>query len=147
TAVDGSFAGTLNPVADNCTPSITDPLNHPGSRCRFDPAPFVSLLPPAERYNIYSAAHVALSQDVQLYADVSYTQNRQRYIIQPVPISDACCALPPNNPLFNLAPYNGATTINLAPTSAYYPTAFVQSLTGGATPVLDIFYRDFISGN
>ena len=144
--LDGSF-GTVNPNApDNCAPSVSDPLNHPTTRCRYDPSPFVALLPAAERYSLYTAGHFALTPDVQLYGDLSYTQNRTRVIIQPVPLSDQF-ALPSNNPLFNIAPYNGNATINLAPTSPYYPTAFVQSITGGPTPVLDVFYRDVASGN
>lgn len=137
---------TANPMAGNCGLSVTDPLNHPTTRCRFDPSPFVSLLPQAERANVYGAAHFALTDEIQLYGDVSYTENKTRYIIQPVPLSNQF-ALPPNNPLFNLAPYNGSATINLAPSSPYYPTAWVKGITGGATPVLNVFYRDFLSGN
>ena len=86
--LDGSF-GTVNPNApNNCAPSVSDPLNHPTTRCRYDPSPFVALLPAAERYSLYTAGHFALTPDIQLYGDLSYTQNRTRVIIQPVPLSD-----------------------------------------------------------
>jgi iron complex outermembrane recepter protein len=149
--LDNSF-GFVNPKAPNCAPSVTDPLDSPGTLCAYDPSPYVALLPQAERYSLYSAAHVALTSDLQLYGEASYNQNRQRYVIQPVPLSDAF-AIPANNPLATMAPYaNGAcggacSTINLAPSSPYYPTAYVRSQTSGPLPVLDIFYRSVLTGN
>jgi iron complex outermembrane recepter protein len=149
-AADGSF-GTVNPKAPNCAPSVTDPLNSPGTACRFDPSPLVSLLPEAERYSMFGAVHVALTSDIQLYGEASYSHNKQRFVIQPDPISDQF-SLPPNHPLFNVAPYNGFSTILLQPSSPYYPTSFVQAQERAAgtpndLPALDIRYRSFITGN
>ena len=149
-AADGSF-GTVNPRSGSCSPSISDPLIDPTGRCRYDPSPFVSLLPPAERYNVYTGVHVALTSDVQLYGSAAYSQNKQEYVIQPVPLSDQF-ALPSNNVLATQAPYScgpgcANATVLLAPSSPFYPTAFVQSITGGATPVLDIRYRSYLTGN
>ncbi|MGH8208436.1 MAG: TonB-dependent receptor plug domain-containing protein, partial [Steroidobacteraceae bacterium] len=149
-ANDGSI-GTENPLApNNCAPSISDPLSHPTTRCRFDPGPYVSLLPSIAKYNLFTSAHFAITPDVQLYGTASYGQHKVNTVIQPVPLSDQF-ALPSNNVLANQAPYScgpgcAAATILLNPSSPYYPTAFVRSLTGGATPVLDIRYRAFGNG-
>ena len=144
-AADGSFAGSLNPRAGNCAPSVTSPLFGPGV-CRYDPSPFVSLLPDVERYGAYVSGRYQINDDVQLYADATYNHNRQRFVIQPVPISDQF-VLPPNHPLFNVAPYNGFSTILLTPSSAFYPTALVTAQTGGATPDLLVRYRSQLTGN
>ena len=151
-AADGSFAGTHNPGAGNCAPSISDPLIDPAGRCRFDPSALVVLLPPAERYNLYTAGHLVLTNDLQLYGSASYNQSRQEYRFQPSPLSDQF-AFPATDPLANQAPYNqggpcGAVcaTILLNPSSPFYPTAFVKSITGGPTPVLDIRYRSVLTG-
>jgi iron complex outermembrane receptor protein len=149
-AADGSF-GTFSPNApNNCAPSISDPLNHPTSRCRFDPSPFVSLLPSIAKYNFFTSAHYAITDDLQLYGTASYSQHKVTTVIQPVPLSDQF-AIPPNNPLATQDPYQcgpgcATATILLTSTSPYYPTAFVQSKTGGPTPDLLIRYRSFGTG-
>lgn len=144
-AVDGSF-GTRNPNApNNCAPSISDPLNRPLTRCRFDPSPFVSLLPDTQRGSLFASGRFALTPDTELFAEASYTKSKQQFVIQPTPISDQF-ALPPNHPLFNVAPYNGFDTIILRSTSPFYPTAFVQGITGGTTPDLNIRFRSFLTG-
>jgi iron complex outermembrane receptor protein len=150
-AFDGSF-GTNNPNApNNCAPSISDPLNHPNTRCRFDPSPYVSLLPSIAKYNLFTSAHYAITDDIQLYGTASYAEHKVTTMIQPVPLSDQF-ALPSNNVLANQFPYNAGAcgpacaTILLNPTSPYYPTAFVQGISGGPTPPLDILYRAFSNG-
>ena len=55
---DGTYAQvTVNPASvangGNCAPSVSDPLNHPTSRCRFDTGPYVTLVAPQERYNLF----------------------------------------------------------------------------------------------
>ena len=143
-AVDGSF-GTRNPRAPaNCAPSVVDPL-FPPTRCRFDPSPYVSLLPQLELGNIYASGNFAITRDITAYAELAYAQRRVNTVIQPVPISDQF-ALPPNHPLFNVAPYNGFNTIILTPSSPFYPTSYVQGITGGPTPDLNIRYRSFGTG-
>ncbi len=122
-AADGSF-GLLNPNAPNaCAPSVISPFYGPGI-CAYDPSPFISLLPETERASVYGALHFALTDDVQLYAEASFNRNRQRTVVQPVPI-------------FAL----------MQPTSPYYPTAFVQANAGGATPDIFVAYRSRITGN
>jgi iron complex outermembrane receptor protein len=148
-ANDGSF-GTHNPGnPNNCAPSVYDPgLSAHG--CRFDPGPYVSLLPGISKYNLFTAAHYAITDDIQLYGTASYAQHKVNTVIQPVPLSDQF-AIPSNNVLANQFPYNcgpgcANATILLNPSSPYYPTSYVQSITGGPTPVLDIRYRAFSSG-
>jgi len=109
-------------------------------QCRYDPSPSVTLIPEAERASIFLAGRTRLAENTELYAEASYSRNKQITKIQPAPISDQF-AIPPNHPLFNVAPYNGFSTIVLNSASPFYPTAFVQSQTGGATPDLLVRWR------
>ena len=151
-ATDGSF-GSRNPTAaTGCVApySFLDPL-FPPDRCRFDPASILALLPATERAGLFASARFALGSDFEAFAEASFDRSKVRTVIQPVPLSDQF-NLPNNNPLFNVAPYNqytalGSTTIVLQPSSAFYPTAYVQSLTGGATPDLLVRYRAAVNGN
>jgi iron complex outermembrane receptor protein len=157
-ALPGASGTTINPLAPNsCSPSVVSPLQ-PDNRCRYDPSPYVSLLPDAERVSAFSAAHFNLTDNAQIYAEASYSRNKQEFVIQPAPISDQF-NLPPGHPLSNLAPYNRDAGLGLAPSpfafttvvlkasSPYYPTATVQSVTGGSTPDILIRYRAVDSGN
>ena len=145
---DGSF-GTRNPSNPACPPpyAVYDPqLSALG--CRFDPSPLVQLIPDAERTSLFLSGRFALTPTVELFGEASWNRNRQNNTIQPVPISDQF-ALPPNHPLFNVAPYNGTSTILVQPGTPFYPTAYVQSQLplGAALPVLDVRWRDNINGN
>jgi iron complex outermembrane recepter protein len=151
-AVDGSF-GTVNPSNPTCPgPYATNKspfLSLNG--CRFDPSPLVQLVPAAERASVFVSGALALSNDVELYAEASYNRNKQNNIIQPVPLSDQF-NIPLNHPLANVAPYNQFTalpssTIILKSTSPFYPTALVTGITGGATPDLFVRYRSAVTGN
>ena len=156
-ALPGASGAGTNPLAGNCAPSVTSPLRSP-KVCRFDTSKLVTLFPDAERASVFGAAHYALTDDVQLYAEASYSHNKQEYVIQPSPLSDQF-NLPPGHPLFNQAPYNrgaglgGApspfafTTVVLKSSSPYYPTATVKAATGGATPDILVRYRSVVSGN
>jgi iron complex outermembrane receptor protein len=143
--------GTRNPTVPNCAPSVVSPLAGPRV-CRYDPSAIVALLPQAERSSLYGAAHFALTPDVDAYAEASYARNRQHTILQASPISDQF-ALPDTHPLVNVAPYNsglpgvGVAKIVLSPSSPFYPTAFIQSQTGGATPDVLVRYRSVNIGN
>ena len=140
---DGS---TLNPGApNNCAPSVNSPL-FPPTRCRYDPSPFVSLLPDAKRGNLYGSLRYALSPTWELYGELSYAKTEQTTVIQPVPMSDQF-ALPPNHPLFGVAPYNGTAAIVLSPTSPYYPRSLITAATGGATPDVLVRLRSVFTGN
>jgi len=148
TAVGGAF-GTRNPSTPACPPpyAVFDPQLAPKG-CRFDPSPLVQLMPDAERNSLLLSGRYALNANVELYAEGSWNRNRQNNTIQPVPISDQF-ALPPNHPLFNVAPYNGASTILIHPGSQFYPTAYIQSQLAAGAPLPDILvrWRDNISGN
>ena len=147
--------GTTNPNHPNCGPSVQDPIFDSFGApfvCRYDPAPLVSLLSATERSNVFSSAQFAFSSDVRGYAEASFAHNRVNTVIQGSPVSDQF-ALPPTHPLVNQAPYNngapgvGFATILLRPTSAFYPTAFIQDQTGGATPDVLVRYRTVEIGN
>ncbi len=122
--------------------------------CRFDPSPLVALLPETEQTSIFGTLRYAFASDMEGYGQFSFSTKEQRTIIQPVPLSDQF-ALPPNHPLFNVAPYStfgGVDTFLLQGpgrpnASPYYPTAFVQGITGGNTPDLLIRFRSAITGN
>ncbi|WP_116807623.1 TonB-dependent receptor [Steroidobacter cummioxidans] len=139
---DGTVDG--NPNAPDCAPSVTDPFFSPGV-CRYDPSPEVALFPEAERWSVYGTARYAFTPNITGYLEASYSSNWMEFTIQPVPLSDQF-VLPPNNPLFNLAPYNGFATVLLTPTSPFYPTAFATGQSG-ATPDLLVRYRSVITGN
>ncbi len=138
-AVDGSF-GPVNPSAPTgcrLPYSQIDPVFGP-DQCRFDPSPLMTLVPDSERASVFGSARVAVSDHVEAFVEASFNRNRQRTLIQPVAISDQF-PLSPNHPLFAVAPYNGFSTIILTSASPHYPTAYVQGITGGATP--DVFVR------
>ncbi len=152
-ALDGSF-GSVNPsAAGGCvSPYSTLDPNFPNTVCRFDPAPLVTLIPAAERTSIFASGKFAITPEVQAYAEGSYNRNVTRIIIQPVPLSDQF-NIPTNNVLCGQAPYNTVapgscvSAIVLNPSSAFYPTGFVQGITGGATPDLLVRYRAAVNGN
>ena len=160
----GPVLGTRNPgYPNNCGPvSILDPLfeaNGLRRRCRFDPASLVTLIPETKRGSVYASGTFTLTPGLEAYVEASFNKNETRTIIQPTPISDQF-TIPANNPLANVYPYNGFTggerttgtgvsysTIILRPSSAFYPTAYVQSQTGGSTPDLLIRWRAVPLGN
>ena len=100
---------------------------------------------------MFAAGKLALTNEIQAYAEASYNQNKIRTIIQPVPLSDQF-ALPASNPLCSQAPYNATAsgpcqaTFKLTSASPYYPTAYALAQYGGA-PDLLIRYRSEGSGN
>lgn len=138
-----------NPMAPDCAPSVVSPLNAPDV-CRYDPAPSVQLIPPTERVGFMASAIVPLNADIEAFGELSFGRNTIHTVIQPVPISDQF-ALPPNHPLFNVAPYNGNATIVLKPDSAYYPAEYVRNLTGAGPndPLPDVLvrYRSAVTGD
>ena len=137
---------TRNPTAPGCPGPYAglDP-NFPPNQCRFDPAPLVALLPEIETTSLYGTGRFAFTPNIEGYAELGFNHKESRTIIQPVPVSDQF-ALPPGHPLFNVAPYNGASTIILKPTSPFYPTAYATAEYGG-TPDLLVRWRDNIHGN
>jgi iron complex outermembrane recepter protein len=138
-----------------------------GPFCVFDPSPLVSLLPAVERATLMASGKWSISNNLEGFFEASFTKSKQRTVIQPVPFSSAF-PLPPNNPLNNIAPWNGlypaeygalagtphglgsaVSTILLRPGTPFYPTALVQSLQnpGDPLPPLAVFYRSNETGN
>jgi iron complex outermembrane recepter protein len=158
-----------NPSAPTCPApyAISRGAAADGTFCVFDPSPLVTLLPKVERASLMAAGKWALSDNLEAFFEASFTKSKQRTVIQPVPFSSSF-ALPPNNPLNNLAPWNGlypaeygplagtphglgsaVSTILLRPGTPFYPTALVQSLQkpGDPLPPLAVFYRSNETGN
>jgi iron complex outermembrane receptor protein len=153
-SLDGTVPSSNPSAATGCVApySFLEPGRGTAS-CRFDPAGLVTLLPATDKAGLFASAKFTLAGDFEAFVEASFTRNKQRTVIQPVPLSDQF-TIPPNNPLANTAPYNDTTitaqpssTIILQSTSPYYPTAFVQGITGGATPDLLVRYRAAVSGN
>lgn len=150
-AADGSF-GSYNPSAPQCPGPYASFIPFRSMvACRFDPAPLVQLIAPTERTSLFGSARFELSKAVEGYLEASFNRNKIDTVIQPVPLSDQF-TLSPNNPLVNQAPYNQytafpASTVLLTPSSLFYPTTYVQGITGGATPDLLVRYRAAENGN
>jgi iron complex outermembrane receptor protein len=147
-----STLGTRNPTFPTCpgpystvSPLFTPPGTPAGRGCRFDPAPLVSLIPTTDTGSLFGNLRMRLTPAVEGYAQGSYVHKEVNTVIQPVPLSDQF-ALPPNHPLFNVAPYNGTSTFLLTPSSPYYPAAFLASQ-GAGTPDLLVRYRSAVTGN
>jgi iron complex outermembrane recepter protein len=156
-----SAPGCQLPYAINRGP-VDDPF------CVFDPSPLVTLLPKTDRASIMASGRWTFSESLEAFFEASFTKTKTRTVIQPVPFS-FLFALPPNNPLNNVAPWNGlypaeygalagtphglgsaVTTILLRPGTPHYPTAFIQSqLADPADPLppLTVFYRSNETGN
>ncbi len=164
-ATGTQLAGTHNPGApNNCAPSISDPNTSFFSPhgCRFDYGRYVSLIEKTDRLAFLGTGRLALTSNVEAYAEASFTHNQMNTVIQPVPLSDQF-AIPSTNVLANQEPYNGflngvalpvntapASTIVMTPSSPYYPTAYVNSLgittAAGGLPDLLVRYRNFATG-
>ena len=97
--------------------------------CLFDTAPFVTLLPKIERIGASVAGRFRVGGGWEAYANIDFTKKSANTSIQPSPI-DAAFGIP----------------FILTPSSPFYPTAFIQGLTGGATPNVSVRYRPFFTG-
>ncbi len=148
----------------NCSPSIVDPLSAT-NRCRFDPAPYVALVPEQDRTAANISARFAIDANNQVYAEVGGSRNIVKDTIQPVPLSDQfpLVATNPYTPqlaaLINsyqptldntygaafVANLFGHTTFLLPTTSHYYPTRFAADQGLAGSPIV-IRYRAFESG-
>src|SRR6185503_3637964 len=137
--------------------SILDPLFASATgvqtRCRFDPAPLVTLLPETETTSVIASGRWKLTTDLEAYGQFSYIRKEQRTVIQPAPISDQF-SMPANHPFAGVFPYNitGAlqptATILLTPASPFYP-ANQGIVIPGLAPGEDLLvrYRSAITGN
>ncbi|MCW5659957.1 MAG: TonB-dependent receptor [Burkholderiaceae bacterium] len=159
-----------NPSAPTCPGpySFDSPFLTGSGFCAYDPSPDVTLLPASERASLFASARFAVTSSLELFAEASFNRNKQRTVIQPVPLS-FLFTLPPNHPLYNVPPYNGfyppgapgglggtehglgvgLNTIIVYPDMPFYPTATVQALVGAGNPLPPIapLYRSALSGN
>ena len=95
---------------------------------------------------VFSAATFALTDEVQLYGSLSYNKSEQDFVIQPVPISDQF-TIPPNHPLFNVAPYNGASDGRPAVEQSVLSDGRRAGRDRRRDPDLLVRYRSVITGN
>ncbi|MFO1340079.1 MAG: TonB-dependent receptor [Burkholderiaceae bacterium] len=158
-----SVGNAGNPAAPACPGpyALNTPFTDGSGLCAFDPSPMVGLLPKTNRASLFGSAHFMLGENTEAFIEASYNRNEINTVIQPVPFS-FIFALPPNNPLYNLPPYNGffpdgtptgltpgTSTIIMMPSSPYYPAAYVRTLMGNPNdplPPITILYRSAVTG-
>jgi iron complex outermembrane receptor protein len=107
--------------------------------CFFDPAkePGVESIPDDKNMNLYVQGKFQLAPNWQLYAHGLYGQDKNHFVIQPVPLSS----------VFPYGP-NGDIpgTITIQPTSPFYPHAAAAAAGVDGQP-LDVRYRALENGN
>jgi iron complex outermembrane receptor protein len=118
----------------NCAPSVAI-----GTRCRYDPnaTAGVESIPDTKQFNFFGAARYQLTNDWQLYITGLYSETKNEFIIQPVPISDQ---------INTIVTPTGAANILLPPTSPYYPTALAIAAGVNGQP-LNVRWRCTPCGN
>jgi len=140
-----------NPNYPNCAPSVVSAVFEAvglSNRCRYDPSETMALVPDVRRASLFGALRFKLGASMEGFVEASIYRGEQRTVIQPVPLSDQF-ALADSHPFFNVDPYNGFSTIVLKPSSAFYPSAYVQGLVGAGNPLPDLLvrYRSVVTGN
>ena len=110
-----------------------------GGRCRFDPPqwPGVEGIPDTKLFNLFGTARYQINPDWQLYATGLYSHQDNRFILQPIPLSDQ---------IFTVATPSGASPILLPPTSPFYPHDLAQQAGVDGQP-LNVRYRCVECGN
>jgi iron complex outermembrane receptor protein len=129
-----STGGIGNITYPNCSPSV--PI---GGRCRYDPnaTAGVEAIPDTKTFNFFGAGRYQINNDWQAYLTGIYSQLKNEYIIQPVPISDQ---------INTIVTPTGFANINLPPSSPYYPTA--QAIAAGVNgQPLNVRWRCTPCGN
>ncbi|HEY9101806.1 TonB-dependent receptor [Chitinimonas sp.] len=124
-----------NPTYPNCGgTSVNDP--NFSNKCRFDPTPYVGLLPKVDRGDLVAKFNWDIAENVQLYGESMYSRNEHTFTEQPVPISSA----------FTYGVTGDSVAeILVRPTSPYYPTAWATQNGVNGQP-LSVTYRAFDSG-
>jgi iron complex outermembrane receptor protein len=110
-----------------------------GSRCRYDPAAVngVESIPDTKTTSIFGSGRFQINPDWQAYAWGFYTNEENRFQIQPTPISEQ---------FFYGTNGDIPAEVILPPTSPYYPTA-AAAAHGVAGQPLHVLYRCVICGN
>jgi iron complex outermembrane recepter protein len=128
--------GVFNPAVNGatgentCAPTATYIPEFSSDICWFDTAPFVGLIPETERTSLMVTGGFRVSDAFEGYGSFSWNQKKAKTLIQPSPI-DSGFGIP----------------FTLTTASPFYPTTFVQGITGGTTPDLSVRFRPFIIGN
>jgi len=109
-----------------------------GAACFFDPSrmPGVNGISDDRNLNVFLQGKFQLNADWQAYAHGLYSNDKNHYVIQPVPISN----------LFTFGP-NGdiPSTVTIQPTSPFYPHAAAQAAGVDGRP-LNVRYRALEAG-
>jgi iron complex outermembrane receptor protein len=109
-----------------------------GAACYFDPArmPGVQSIPDDKAVNLYAQGKFQLTTNWQLYGHALYGEDKNHFVIQPVPISN----------LFFYGP-NGdiPSTVTIRPSSPFYPTAAAIAAGVNGQP-LNVRYRAYEAG-
>jgi iron complex outermembrane receptor protein len=134
-----STGGIGVPSAPNCAPSVffNDPLSGLHG-CFYDPAadPGVQSIPDSKNKNLFASLKFQLTGSWQAYATGLYSEDENRFKIQPVPISR----------VFFFGPNSDIrAAVTLPPTSPFYPHALARAAGVDGQP-LDVRYRAYENG-
>jgi len=127
------------PSAPNCAPSVFFNDNIAGLHgCFYDPAADkgVQAIPDTKNKNVFGSVKFQLTNTWQAYGTALYTEDENRFKIQPVPISR----------VFFYGPNSDIpATVTILPSSPFYPTALAASH-GVAGQPLDVRFRAYEAG-
>jgi iron complex outermembrane receptor protein len=113
-------------LASGCAPPLSVPVDSPaGRRCGFDATAASDSMPPVERTSSFGRATWQVSEDLQVFADGAYAENRLLLRIAPTPVNRAFT--------FDAEP------VRYPANGLYYPTAFAAA--NGLSGALDLLYR------
>jgi iron complex outermembrane recepter protein len=142
TASSNTFPGNITTghigvpgAPGNCAPSVFVPDL---GGCYFDPAAQagVESIPDDKNTNFFISGKYQLNGNWQAYGTGLYSKDENRYIIQPVPISN----------LFPIDAIGTPGTILIRPSSPFYPTALATAAGVNGQP-LNVRYRAVLNGN
>jgi len=132
-----STGGIGTPGFPNCAPSSYFP--DLGERCFYDPATQagVQMIPSVKTFNIFGAGNLQITNNLQAYLTANYSKQENRFVIQPVPISDQFTYGPNGEYLSNIL---------LQPSSPFYPHDLAAAHGVDGQP-LNVRYRSVVTGN
>jgi len=122
----------------NTFPDTPDLVGALGPSCYFDPArmPGVMGIPDDKNMNLFVQGKFQLTTNWQLYGHALYGEDKNHFVIQPVPISN----------LFFYGPNTDIpATVTIRPSSPFYPTAAATAAGVNGLP-LNVRYRAFEAG-
>jgi iron complex outermembrane receptor protein len=135
-----NFHGLGNPLApDNCAKNGSGFDPNIGT-CRFNPSPFVPLVPDDKRYTLAGNATFQLNDNTSLFAEAFYTRTDTNTTEQPSPFSAAF--LSTDNAFVGT---NIPQALLLMPGNPNYPAAYLAGTPADGKPV-SVSYRSFDAG-